>query len=359
MPRASTEGGIRVDVLLDEDDGRPVLYEATFRSLHAEVKELPAVWLYDERGSRLYEEITRLPEYYLPRREGQILRARSGEIARLTQACTLVELGAGTAQNTRLLLAALDTAGTLERFVPLDLSEHPLRASAQAIATAYPRVFVHAIVGDFERHLGELPGRGRRLIAFLGSTIGNLYPEQRGRFLTTLATALARDDAFLLGIDLVKDVARLEAAYNDSRGVTEAFVRNALSAVNGELGATFDQRRFVYEARWDPEHEWMDIGLRALQAHTVSIQGLELDVAFDEGEPLRVEISSKFRREQFELEAGRARLQVESWWTDRAGDFAVALVLPDRPLEAKVTPRREETACLQATPSAATSTGSR
>src|SRR6266542_3462859 len=160
MPRASTERGIRVDVLLDEDDGRPVLYEATFRSLHAEVKELPAVWLYDERGSRLYEEITRLPEYYLPRREGEILRARSGEIARLTQACTLVELGAGTAQNTRLLLAALDTAGTLERFVPLDLSEHPLRASAQAIATAYPRVFVHAIVGDFERHLGELQGRG-------------------------------------------------------------------------------------------------------------------------------------------------------------------------------------------------------
>jgi L-histidine N-alpha-methyltransferase len=326
MARASTEPRVRVDVLLDAAAGRPPLYERTFRSLQAELKELPAVWLYDERGSRLYEEITRLPEYYLPRREGEILSARGPAIARLTQARSLVELGAGTAKNTRLLLDALDTAGTLERFVPLDVSEQTLRASAQEIAAAYPRVFVHGIVGDFERHLSALPVGGRRLIAFLGSTIGNLYPEQRRSFLGTLADMLARDDGFLVGIDLVKDVAQVEAAYNDSRGVTEAFVRNALTGVNRELDATFDQRRFAYEARWDPEHEWMDIGLRARQAHTVSIQRLELDVAFEEGEPLRVEISSKFRREQFELEAARAQLRVESWWTDAAGDFAVALL---------------------------------
>jgi L-histidine N-alpha-methyltransferase len=287
---------------------------------------LPAVWLYDERGSRLYEEITRLPEYYLPQREREILHARADAIARRTQARTLVELGAGTARNTRLLLDALDT---LERFVLLDVSEQTLRASAKTIAAAYPRVFVDAIVGDFERDLGVLPGRSRRLIAFLGSTIGNLYPEQRGNLLTTLVNTLARDDALLLGLDLVKDVGRLEAAYNDSRGVTEAFVRNALTAVNRELDATFDQRRFVYEARWDPEHEWMDIGFRARQAHAVSIQRLEIDVAFEECEPLRVEISAKFRREQLELEAGRAGLRVDSWWTDSAGDFAVALVVPD------------------------------
>jgi L-histidine Nalpha-methyltransferase len=329
MPRASTEQAVRVDVLRDEADGRPALHEETFRSLQAEVKGLPTVWLYDERGSRLYDEITRLPEYYLPRREGEILRARTAAIAMRTQARTLVELGAGNAKNTRLLLDGLDTAGTLERFVPLDVSEQTLRASAQAIAAAYPRVSVHAIVGDFERDLGVLPGGGRRLVAFLGSTIGNLYPEQRGRFLTTLATALARDDALVLGIDLVKDVARLEAAYNDSGGVTEAFVRNALAAVNRELDATFEQRQFVYDAHWDPEHEWMDIGLRARQAHTVSVHGLELDVAFEAGEPLRVEISAKFRREQFEVEAHQAGLRVESWWTDRAGDFAVALVLRD------------------------------
>ena len=329
MSRASTEQEVRVDVLRNEAEIRPVLYEETLRSLHAEVKALPAVWLYDARGSRLYDEITRLPEYYLPRREGEILRARAGEIAARTQARTLVELGAGSAKNIRLLLDALDTAGTLERFIPLDVSEETLRASAQAIAAAYPRVSVHAIVGDFERDLGTLPGGDRRLIAFLGSTIGNLYPDQRARFLANLGDALAQDDAFLLGIDLVKDAARLEAAYNDSEGVTEAFVRNALTAVNRELDATFDQRRFVYEARWDAEHEWMDIGFRARQAHTVSIHGLELDVAFEVGEPLRVEISSKFRREQLELEAGQAGLSVESWWTDRAGDFAVALVLRD------------------------------
>jgi L-histidine N-alpha-methyltransferase len=326
MSRASTEQEVRVDVLRNEAAIRPVLYEETLRSLHAEVKALPAVWLYDARGSRLYDEITRLPEYYLPRREGEILRARTAAIAVRTQACTLVELGAGNAKNTRLLLDGLDTAGTLERFVPLDVSEQTLRASAQAIAAAYPRVFVHAIVGDFERDLGVLAGYDSRLIAFLGSTIGNLDPEQRGRFLRTLGTALSQDDALLLGLDLVKDVARLEAAYNDSGGVTEAFVRNALAAVNGELDGSFEQQRFVYEARWDSEHEWMDIGLRARQAHTVSLRGLDLHVAFEAGEPLRVEISSKFRREQLELEARQAGLRVESWWTDREGDFAVALV---------------------------------
>lgn len=336
MARALTQQRVRVDVLHDAAGGRPSLYEATVRSLRADVKELPAVWLYDERGSRLYGEITRLPEYYLPRREGEILRARAVAIARRTQARTLVELGAGASDNTRVLLDGLESAGTLERFAPLDVSEPALRESAEAIAAAYPRVLVQAIVGDFERDLGALPGEGPRLIAFLGSTIGNLYPEPRGRLLATLATLLEQDDAVLLGLDLVKDVATIEAAYNDSRGVTEAFVRNALTAVNRELGATFDQRRFDYEARWDPEHEWMDIGLRARESHAVAIPRLDLDFAFEEREPLRVEISSKFRREQFEREVERTRLRVESWWTDVEGGFALALLVPaasDHPTE--------------------------
>jgi L-histidine N-alpha-methyltransferase len=302
--------------------GPPALYEATHRGLHAEPKELPTLWLYDDWGSQLYERITRLPEYYLPRREGEILVARAAEIATRTRARTLVELGAGTSGNTRLLL----DGGTLERFVPFDVSERTLRASAKAIADAYPRVHVQPVVGDFERDLEALrPGR-RRLIAFLGSTLGNLHPERRSALLATLAGVLERDDAFLVGLDLVKDVARVEAAYNDSGGVTEAFVRNALIAVNRELGATFDQGRFVYEARWDASHEWMDIGLRVREAHTVSIHGLELDVAFEAGEPLRVEISSKFRRERFEREAEQAGLRLESWWADPAGDFALALM---------------------------------
>ena len=305
------------------------MYEATLRGLQAEVKELPAVWLYDERGSRLYEEITRLPDYYLPRREGEILSARAAGIASRTQASTLVELGAGNARNTRLLLDALESAGTLERFVPLDVSEQTLRESAEQIAAAYPGISVEPIVGDFERDLELLLEGGRRLIAFLGSTVGNLSPEQRASLLTALAEALGPSDALLIGVDLVKDVARLEAAYNDPEGVTEAFVRNALTAVNRELDATFDQRRFLYTAHWDPEHEWMDIGFRARKAHAVSIKRLGIELRFEQDEPLRVEISSKFRRESFELEAARAGLRVESWWTDRAGDFAVALLFPE------------------------------
>ena len=301
--------------------GHPALYEETYRGLHAEPKQLPTVWLYDDRGSYLYERITRLPEYYLPRREREILSARAAEIAERVRAKTLVELGAGTSETTRFLLDELD----VERFAPLDVSERTLRVSAQAISAAYPRVLVEPIVGDFERDLDALPAHGPRLIAFLGSTIGNLYPEQRSRFLATLAGALDQDDAFLVGLDLVKEAARIEAAYNDSRGVTEAFVRNSLTAVNRELGATFDQQSFAYAARWDTTHEWMDIGFRARKAHTVSIKALELDVGFEEGEPLRVEISSKFRRSRFERDAERSGLQVESWWTDSAGDFAVAL----------------------------------
>jgi L-histidine N-alpha-methyltransferase len=329
MFEASTERRTSVEVLRNEADRRSALYEATLRSLQAEVKELPTVWLYDERGSRLYEKITRLPDYYLSQREREILRARAPAIARHTQASTLVELGAGSAKNIRLLLDALDTAGTLELFVPLDVSEQTLRTSARVIAAAYRRISVQAIVGDFERDLDLLPGGGRRLIAFLGSTIGNLYPEQRSTLLKALADALGPSDALLIGVDLAKDVARMEAAYNDPKGVTEEFVRNALTAVNRELDATFDQRLFVYEARWNPADEWMDIGFRARQAHAVSLRRLGIDVTFEVDEPLRVEISSKFRRERFELEAARAGLRVESWWTDRAGDFAVALVFRD------------------------------
>ena len=292
------------------------LDEATRDGLMAEPKELPPVWLYDERGSLLYEEITRLPDYYLPMREAEILRARADEITELTQARTLVELGSGDSRNTRFLLDALAP----ERFVPLDVSEEMLMASAEAVAAAYPRISVEPIVGDFERDLATLPGKGARLIALLGSTIGNLYPEQRARLLAALA-----GEPFLVGIDLVKDVARLQAAYDDPGGVTESFARNALTAVNRELGATFEQRRLVYEPRWDPEHEWMDIRFRALEAHTVSIPGLELEVELSEGERLRVEVSSKFRRERFELELEEAGLRVRAWWTDPAGDFAVVL----------------------------------
>jgi L-histidine Nalpha-methyltransferase len=323
MPSAAIESRVRVDVLRRD---RAPLYEATRRGLRSEPKQLPAVWLYDERGSQLYERITELPEYYLPRREREILRGRAAEIGERTRAQTLVELGAGGAKNTRLLLDALERSGTLEEFVPLDVSEQMLRASARTIAASYPGISVQALVGDFERDLGALRGGGPRLIALLGSTIGNLYPEQRARFLAAVAGVLRDEDAFLLGLDLVKDIARLQAAYQDSAGATEAFVRNALTTLDRELAATFEQRRFAYEPRWDPEREWMEIRLLARQAHTVSIPRLELDVSFAEGEPLRVEISSKFRRERFQIDAARAGLGLDSWWIDDGGEFAIALL---------------------------------
>jgi L-histidine Nalpha-methyltransferase len=299
------------------------LQEATLRGLQREHKRLPTIWLYDERGSRLYEDVARLPEYYLPRREHEILSERAPAIAERTRARMLVELGAGGARNTRLLL---DAIGTLEQFVPLDVSEEIMRASARDIAIAYPGLRVDAVVGDFERDLAALPDTGRRLIALLGSTIGNLSPARRSAFLQSLREILADGESFLVGLDLVKDIRRLESAYNDAAGVTEAFVRNALVAANRELGATFEQSRFAYEARWDTDNEWMDIGLRALRAHTVEVRSLELEVPFEAGEPLRVEISAKFRRNVFEREAARAGLHVESWWTDRRNDVALALL---------------------------------
>jgi len=293
----------------------PDLYDATRSGLQSVPKELPPVWLYDERGSRLYEQVTLLPDYYLPRREAEILRAHGGEIAQRTRARTLVELGPGNAANTRFLLDALD----LDHYVAVDVSAERLHETARELADEYPALSVAEVAGDFERDLGSLPGGRPRLLALLGSTIGNLYPDQRTALFATLA-----GESILLGIDLLKDPAVLEAAYNDPGGVTEAFVRNSLTAVNRELAATFEQLKFVYEARWDDEREWLDIGLRARSAHAVRVERLELELAFEAGEWLRVEISSKFRRERFSRELER----VDAWWSDPKGDFAVVLGRP-------------------------------
>jgi L-histidine N-alpha-methyltransferase len=322
---SATQPRIRIDVLVDDADRRAEFYDATFWSLRATPRELPASWLYDERGSILFDEITRLPEYYPTNAEREILAARANEIAELTQGRTLVELGAGTSEKTLLLLDALSAAGTLERFVPLDVSDDVLRLSAEAIAERYPTISVHGIVGDFERDLAATPPGESRVIAFLGSTIGNLYPERRARLLRAIATALAPGDSFLLGIDLVKDPAVIERAYNDSQGVTEQFVRNGLTAANRDLGADFAQERFVFDAHWDAEREWMDIGFNAVEAHTVHIAELEVELDLAEGERLRVEVSTKFRREGIEAELTEAGLRTTGWWTDDAERFALLL----------------------------------
>lgn len=319
---------VRVDVLVNEDDRRSALHEATLRGLRDTPKQVPAIWLYDEVGSQLFEEITRLPEYYPTRREREILEERGAEIARLTRAQTLIELGSGTSEKTRLLLDALAAQGSLRRFVPVDVSEEVLVASAHEVAADYPAIEVHAVVGDFERHLAAVPAGDRRLVAFLGTTIGNLLPDARARFLRTAAECLGAADALLLGLDLVKDPARIEAAYNDGRGLTERFVRNALAVLDRELDAEFTRARLEYRAVWNPAYECVDIGFQSVGEQVIPVRELGLEVALADGEPLRMVVSSKFRRDRIENELGTAGFTLRHWWTDEANDFALCLALP-------------------------------
>jgi L-histidine N-alpha-methyltransferase len=321
---------LTVDVRLTADDLAAALRADVRNGLTATPKWLPPKWFYDDRGSRLFDEITRLPEYYPTRAERSILAARAGEIADLTSADTLIELGSGTSEKTRLLLDALTQAGTLRRFVAFDVSEATLRDAAAAILVAYDDLAVHAVVGDFQRHLDALPGGGTRLIAFLGSTIGNLTPRERATFLDDVARAMQPGDAFLLGVDLVKDPVRLEAAYDDAAGVTAEFDKNVLRVVNRELGGGFDPRSFDHVARWVPEHEWVEMRLRSTRRQHVAVDALGLEVVFAAGEELRTEISAKFRREGVQRELARAGLGLTRWWTDPAGDVAVALARPGR-----------------------------
>jgi L-histidine Nalpha-methyltransferase len=297
--RATPE--IRIDVLVRPGERRAALERDVLVGLSLEPKELPPKWFYDERGSELFDEITRQPEYYLTDRERSILQARSGEIAQARDVDTLVELGSGTSEKTRLLIGTLLAAGKLERIVVFDYSDEFLRSAAAALAREYPSVEVQAVVGDFEQ-LDQLPGEGTRLIAFLGSTIGNLPPAVREAFLTRLARQLRRSAGLLLGLDLVKDVARLEAAYNDARGITTAFNRNILSVLNRELHANFVPDRFEHVARWDPRNEWIEMLLCSTCDQRVRIDDLDLDLEFAEGEEMRTETSAKFRRYGIEAE---------------------------------------------------------
>jgi L-histidine N-alpha-methyltransferase len=312
-------------------DGRAEsLRRDALAGLTASPKALPPKWFYDERGSQLFSEITRLPEYYLTRRERLILAERANEIVDASGADTLVELGSGTSEKTRLLLDAMDSSEQLARFVAVDVSEATLRESAERIADEYPGLEVHAVVGDLEQHLDLLPRAGRRLVVFLGSSIGNFAPAERAAFLAALRAGLHEDDSFLLGTDLVKDVYRLEAAYNDADGVTAAFNLNVLSVLNRELDADFVPERFEHVARWDAGEEWIEMRLRSRAEQTVRLGELGIEVRFADGEELRTEISAKFRRERVDAELRAAGLEPVRCWTDPVGDFALTLAVPAR-----------------------------
>ncbi len=298
------------------------------RGLQATPKELASKYFYDEEGSALFDAITRLPEYYPTRTERTILLDRADEIAERSGANTLIELGSGTSEKTRILLDAFHRRGALQRFVPFDVDESTLKSAAVEVSGEYPGVAVHAVVGDFERHLGLLPGGGRRMIAFLGSTIGNLTPEQRAVFLAEIRAGLEPGDTFLLGTDLVKDVGRLEAAYDDSAGVTAAFNRNLLHRLNRELDADFAPDRFEHVAVFDTEREWIEMRLRSSVDQVVTIAGLDLTVHFSAGEEMRTEISAKFRPDGLTGELTVAGLRLLDLWTDPDGDFALSLSTP-------------------------------
>ena len=312
-------------------DAAAALRADVLEGLTATPKTLPPRWFYDARGSELFERICELPEYYPTRTERSILAARAAEIAAATGASELVELGAGYATKTRVLLDALRDAGTLRRYVPVDVSQSTVEACASQLVVEYPGLRVHGLVGDFERHLRHLPEPcGPRLVAFLGGTIGNFLPGARRRFLRHIAEQLGASDALLLGTDLVKDAAVLEAAYDDAAGVTAEFNRNVLHVLNRELDADFDVDAFDHVAFFDPEHEWIEMRLRSRTHQTVVVGDLDLTVHLAAREEIRTEISAKFTPERLEADLAAAGLTPAAFHTDPDDLFAVTLARPIR-----------------------------
>ncbi|UJW30782.1 L-histidine N(alpha)-methyltransferase [Saccharothrix sp. AJ9571] len=298
--------------------------------LSAPRKWLPPKWFYDAAGSELFERITALPEYYPTRAEREILAGQAPAIARATGARTLVELGSGSSEKTRLLLDALTAHGTLETFVPLDVSGAALAEATEAIAAEYPKLAVRGVVGDFTEHLDLLPGGSPRVVAFLGGTIGNFLPAERAKFLRSVRDVLEPGEWLLLGADLVKEPERLERAYDDAAGVTAEFNRNVLRVINERLGADFDVDAFEHVSHWNAEDEWIEMWLRATEEQVVRIPGADVEVRFAAGEHVRTEISAKFRPEGLAAELAAAGFDVAERWTDAEGLFSLTLAAADR-----------------------------
>ena len=312
---------------LAADSAATALRNDVVNGLRQTPKTLPPKWFYDNVGSDLFDQITRLPEYYPTRAEAQILREQSAAIAVHSGADTLVELGSGTSAKTRMLLSALRDNGSLRRFVPFDVDAGVLESAGESLQHEYPELEIDAVCGDFEEHLAKIPGGGRRLFVFLGSTIGNLTAAPRAEFLAALADVLEPGDALLLGTDLVKDADRLVRAYDDSAGVTARFNRNVLAVINRELGADFDLDAFGHVARWNVGEERIEMWLRAEAPQRVLISALDLSVQFDAGEEMLTEVSCKFRPDAVAAELTGAGLRRTHWWTDPAGDFGLSLAV--------------------------------
>jgi L-histidine Nalpha-methyltransferase len=319
-------GEIRIESFLSADDERSLANDV-LDGLTRPFKEIPAKHFYDARGSELFERICELPEYYPTRAERAILLARADGIVRRTGAGELVELGSGSADKARILLGAMSTAGTLRRYVPLDVSETALDAAAHELVDEFDELAVHGVIGDFERHLGHVPPPDEtpRIVALLGGTIGNFLPGTRRRLLREIGRLLGPRDRLLLGTDLVKEPAVIEAAYDDAEGVTGEFNRNVLHVINRELDADFCPESFDHIAFFDRRHEWVEMRLRSRRPCSVLIADLGLRVDFAAGEELRTEISAKFTRARVEEDFQAAGLRLDAWYTDADERFALSL----------------------------------
>jgi L-histidine N-alpha-methyltransferase len=315
------EPSVRIEVF----DVRDTLADDVREGLTQELKQLPPKYFYDERGSELFDRITTLPEYYPTRCEREILNRRAPQIVQRSLAAEVVELGSGSASKTRALLYAMAGQGTLRRYVPLDVSKSTVESCAAELTELYPGLEVHGVVGDFGRDLERVPAGQRRLFAFLGGTIGNLFPDERTEFLARLRELMVPDDRLLIGTDLVKDRSVLEAAYNDSQGVTAEFNRNVLRVVNDGLGANFAPEAFEHVAFFDEANSWIEMRLRANGAQSVRIEGADLELTFEDGEEIRTEISAKFTQEAVNGELAFAGLELESFFTDHHGLFGLAV----------------------------------
>ncbi len=317
---------IQIDSWLSEAEERSLANDV-LDGLTRPFKELPPKHFYDARGSELFERICELPEYYPTRTERLILEHHALEIVEDTGAGELVELGSGSAEKARILLAAMAAAGTLRRYVPVDVSASVVQDAAVQLVDAYPGLQVHGVIGDFERHLDRVPDPVGvpRLVALLGGTIGNFPPGTRRGLLRKISALLGPDDRLLLGTDLVKDPAVIEAAYDDSEGVTAEFNRNVLHVINRELGADFSPDAFDHVAFFDRRHEWVEMRLRARRPCSVLVAELGLRVDFAPGEELRTEISAKFTRARLEADFGAAGLALDRWYTDDQELFSLSL----------------------------------
>jgi L-histidine N-alpha-methyltransferase len=326
-----------LDIHLTEHDAETALRADARAGLTATPKHLPPKWFYDARGSELFEQITELPEYYPTRTERALLDRSVAEIAAASGADTLVELGSGSSAKTRVLLDAFAAAGTLRWYVPQDVSESALRLAMDALAAEYPDLRLRGVVGDFTRHLDRLPGGRdnplpggeRRMVAFLGGTIGNLPPAERAAFLIGLRAVLEPGEQLLLGTGLVVDPAILVPAYDDASGVTAEFNRNVLRVLNRELDADFDVAAFEHRAVWDVSNEWIEMRLLARRAMTVHVRELDLTVEFAAGEQMCTETSAKFRPAGIREMLAAAGFEPTRIWTDPDERHALTLATAD------------------------------